>query len=253
MIGRESPNTAFIQSGIEMMVSPISISKGKVSITMNNSTSQGVRKSWVTNQQNFLSGAIREICPNPSRTPAAVPMAMVKKLISKFITNPLPTMKGSQRQRTSKASARLNFDCAAATEGMSRVNTAMIIITMGDAETIHRLKRKSPVWPDACPLNGKRTGKSVLVLPGPNPGIGVLKIFMNRIRNIHCAFPTLHTKNQNADQNDVNHKEQKHTGIHRGRVIVVDANHLVKKFRNGNDQRLGCGFYQVDEIVVQGR
>ena len=190
MIGRESPNTAFIQSGIEMMVSPISISKGKVSITMNNSTSQGeFRKSWVTNQQNFLNGAIREICPNPSRTPAAVPMAMVKKLISKFITNPLPTMKGSQRQRTSKASARLNFDCAAATEGMSRANTAIIIITMGDAETIHRLKRKSPVCPDACPLNGKRTGKSVLVLPGPNPGIEVLKIFMNRIPEYSLRVP----------------------------------------------------------------
>ena len=52
MIGRQSPKTAFIQSGTGITRSPTTISKGKVSMTMNSRTSHGeLRKTCVSAQQ----------------------------------------------------------------------------------------------------------------------------------------------------------------------------------------------------------
>ena len=105
MIGRLSPNTAFIQSGIGMITPPISISKGKASSTMNRITSQGeLRKSWVMNQATRRTAGFSDICASPSAAPAAVPMVIASTEISTFRKKPDRSRKGIQRHSASVAS-----------------------------------------------------------------------------------------------------------------------------------------------------
>ncbi|GIS37044.1 MAG: hypothetical protein Ct9H90mP9_0740 [Pseudomonadota bacterium] len=159
---------------------------------MNNTPARGVPEKLGQNQQNFPQWSKREICPNPAG-PRLRPDGHGEKADQQIHHESASDDEGQPTPKDFKSSARLNFDCAAATEGMSRAKTP---ISSSPWETRDHPSAEAQIsgLPHACPLNGKRTGKSVLVLPGPKPRETGAKIFMNRIPEYSCAFPTLHTK-----------------------------------------------------------
>ena len=71
---------------------------------MNSRTSQGeLRKVCVSAQQILRMFGDGEIWPRPSTTPAIVPTAIVRKLITMFRAKPFVTRKGNHRHRASRA------------------------------------------------------------------------------------------------------------------------------------------------------
>ena len=175
MIGSDRPNTAFIQSGILITVSPNAISKGKVSITMNSRTSQGeLRKAWVRNQQTRRIPPLREIWPRPSSTPRTVPIAMVVIEIATLSRKPLETRKGSQRTRASKASAKVNLPWAAADIGQTIMTAASSTMPASGSHSPARASQRLNNRSSGAPAARARTGRSTANPPADGastPGI----------------------------------------------------------------------------------